>query len=206
MNLEKAVESITRAYGTDWSRVCRYDSTAFSRLNRIIFFFCFFLCVLPVQAKRIELVVWHAMAGHLGDEVRMLAHDFNQSQSDYFIKPVYKGNYVETLTSFAAAFRAHQPPAIVQIFEVGTAIMQVPKGVIKPIDELMHEQGMNLPKDDFIQSIREFYSAEGQLLALPFNLSVPTLYYNLDILALSILVSFKTIKKNISNILIFKKV
>jgi sn-glycerol 3-phosphate transport system substrate-binding protein len=61
--------------------------------------------------------------------------------------------------------------------------MLSPKGVIKPLDALMQEQGMSLPKDDFIQSVREFYSRDGQLMAMPFNLSVPTLYYNLDILA-----------------------
>ena len=143
------------------------------------------MLLLPVQAKRIELVFWHGMAGHLGDEVRLLADDFNQSQNEYIIKPVYKGDYVETLTSFAAAFRAHQAPAIVQIFEVGTAIMLSPKGVIKPVDELMQEQGMSLPKDDFIQSVREFYSRDGQLMAMPFNLSTLSLYYNLDILGQS---------------------
>lgn len=141
------------------------------------------LCSFPAQAERVELVFWHGMAGHLGEEVKALAYEFNQSQSKYLIKPVYKGNYVETLTSFAAAFRAHHPPAIVQIFEVGTEIMLSPKGVIKPVDELMQEQGVRLPKEDFIQSIREFYSKNGELMALPFNLSVATLYYNLDILA-----------------------
>ncbi|HHT0594868.1 TPA: extracellular solute-binding protein [Legionella anisa] len=152
-------------------------------MKKLLLFLFILFSTLSVQAKRVELVFWHGMAGHLGDEVRLLADDFNQSQSEFFIKPVYKGNYVETLTSFAAAFRAHHPPAIVQIFEVGTAIMQSPKGVIKPVDELMQEQGMRLPQDDFIQSVREFYSNNGQLLALPFNLSVPTLYYNQDVLA-----------------------
>lgn len=152
-------------------------------MKKLLLFLFIFFSTLSVQAKRVELVFWHGMAGHLGDEVRLLADDFNQSQSEYFIKPVYKGNYVETLTSFAAAFKAHHPPAIVQIFEVGTSIMQSPKGVIKPVDELMQEQGMSLPQEDFIQSVREFYSNKGQLMALPFNLSVATLYYNLDILA-----------------------
>ncbi|HHF7367169.1 TPA: extracellular solute-binding protein [Legionella bozemanae] len=152
-------------------------------MKKLLLFLFIFFSTLSVQAKRVELVFWHGMAGHLGDEVRSLADDFNQSQSEYFIKPVYKGNYIETLTSFAAAFKAHHPPAIVQIFEVGTSIMQSPKGVIKPVDELMQEQGMSLPQEDFIQSVREFYSNKGQLMALPFNLSVATLYYNLDILA-----------------------
>ncbi|HHT9951846.1 TPA: extracellular solute-binding protein [Legionella pneumophila] len=142
-----------------------------------------FLSVIPAQAKPVELVFWHAMAGHLGDEVRLLADDFNKSQNQYRVKPIYKGNYTETLTNFAAAFRARQAPSIVQIFEVGTSIMLAPPGVIKPVDLLMREQGISLPKDDFIQSVREFYSRDGQLMAMPFNLSAPVMYYNADILA-----------------------
>lgn len=141
------------------------------------------VCSSAAQAKPVELVLWHAMAGSLGDEVQLLADDFNHSQTEFKVKPVYKGNYLETLTSFAAAFRAHQAPAMVQIFEVGTALMLSPKGVIKPVDTLMHEQGMSLPKEDFIPSVREFYSSNDRLMAMPFNLSVPVLYYNLDILA-----------------------
>lgn len=152
-------------------------------MNAIILFICTFLFSSFALAERIELVFWHGMAGHLGDEVRLLADDFNHSQNEYIIKPVYKGNYIETLTSFAASFRAHQAPAIVQIFEVGTALMLSPEGVIKPVDVLMQEQGMSLPKDDFIQSVREFYSRNGNLMAMPFNLSAPVLYYNQDILA-----------------------
>lgn len=149
----------------------------------VLGFLAIVLSSLPVHAKRIELVLWHGMAGNLGDEVKLLADDFNNSQSVYLIRPVYKGNYSEILTSFAAAFRAHQPPAIVQIFEVGTAIMHSTQGAIKPVDELMQEQGISLAKLDFIPSIREFYSKNGQLVALPFNLSLPTLYYNADALA-----------------------
>lgn len=151
---------------------------------KILFLFLvIFLSGMRAQAKPIELVFWHGMAGHLGDEVRLLADDFNKSQNEYQVKPVYKGNYTETLTNFAAAFRAHQAPSIVQVFEVGTSIMLSPPGVIKPVDLLMREQGMSLPKEDFIQSVREFYSRDGQLMAMPFNLSAPVLYYNLDILA-----------------------
>lgn len=150
---------------------------------KIAVFFASLLACYMAHAKPIELVLWHGMAGHLGDEVKLLAEDFNRSQNEYVIKPVYKGHYIETLTSFSAAFRAHRPPAIVQVFEVGTAIMLSPRGVIKPVDELMKEQGLSLPKEDFIQSIKDFYSRDGQLMGMPFNLSAPALYYNRDILA-----------------------
>lgn len=146
------------------------------------FFIVLIFCVLAqvVQAKPVELVLWHAMAGSLGDEVQLLADDFNHSQVEFYVKPVYKGNYLETLNSFAAAFRAHQAPAMVQIFEVGTALMLSPKGVIKPVDELMKENNLSLPEDEFIQSVRQFYSRDTALMAMPFNLSVPVIYYNRD--------------------------
>lgn len=137
----------------------------------------------PLLAHPVELVLWHGMAGHLGDEVRQLADGFNKSQSDYVVTAVYKGDYVETFTSFAAAYRAKKAPNMVQIFEVGTALMLNPQGIIKPVDELMREHQLILPKEDFIQSVREFYSQNGQLMALPFNLSAPVLYYNQDALA-----------------------
>lgn len=130
-----------------------------------------------------ELVLWHSMAGNLGDEVGRLAAEFNQSQSDYTIKPVYKGEYTDSLTSFAAAFRAHKPPAMVQVFEVGTASMLSPQGIVKPLDELMREQKIRLPEEDFLPAVRAFYSKSGRLQAMPFNISVPLIYYNADALA-----------------------
>lgn len=136
-----------------------------------------------VFAKPIELLLWHGLAGHLGEEVNRLADNFNHSQTNFLVKPVYKGDYIETLTSFAAAFRAHNPPAMVQVFEVGTAMMLSPKGVIKPVAQLMQEAGYSLPVDYFIKSAREFYSHDGALMAMPFNLSAPVLYYNKDALA-----------------------
>ncbi|KTC81488.1 extracellular solute-binding protein [Legionella brunensis] len=143
----------------------------------------FFFFVQTLQAKPVEIVMWYSLAGHLGSEIRQLATGFNHSQNEYVIKPVYKGEYTEAMTSFAAAFRAKQPPAIVQIFEVGTTTMLYPKGIIKPVDEVMEEQGMTLPKENFLPAVRSFYSEKGHLVAMPFNTSVPVIYYNVDALA-----------------------
>ncbi len=146
-------------------------------LLRIIFLIPF------SSSAKTELVMWYSLAGHLGAEVKHLATDFNHSQNDYTVKLVYKGEYIEAITSFAAAFRAKQPPAIVQIFEVGTATMLYPQGITKPLDELMQEQGFVLPKDHFLPALRAFYSEADRLLAMPFNTSIPVIYYNADALA-----------------------
>lgn len=148
-----------------------------------LLFTCCFTGSFVAKAQPRELILWHGMAGNLGTQVTHLVDDFNDSQKDYVIKAVYKGDYIETLTNFAASFRAHEPPSIVQIFEVGTSMMLSPKGVIKPVDDLMREENMPLPKADFIQSVRQFYSRGGKLMAMPFNLSTPVVYYNADLLA-----------------------
>ncbi|WP_131777731.1 extracellular solute-binding protein [Legionella fairfieldensis] len=151
-------------------------------MRYIIFIFLqFFLSI--SQAKPVELIMWHSLAGQIGIELTQLVTRFNQSQSDYKVRLVYKGEYTEALTSFAAAFRAGQPPAIMQVFEVGKATMLYPKGIIKPVDELMQEQGFLLPKESFLPAVRDFYSETNQLLALPFNISIPVIFYNADALA-----------------------
>ncbi len=145
-----------------------------------IFILQIFFC-LPLQAKE-PIILWHALAGHLGTELNQLVNQFNQSQADYDVIAVYKGNYIETLTSFAAAFRAKQSPDIVQVFEVGTATMLAPKGIIKPLHQLLKEQNQSIATQDFIPNVRRFYSINDKLMAFPLSISVPVMYYNLDAL------------------------
>src|SRR3990167_6862262 len=134
------------------------------------------------SAKPTEIVFWHSLSGQLGNKLNDVVGEFNHSQTKYLIKPVYKGDYISSLTSFAAAFQAKKSPALVQVFEVGTASMLTPSGVIKPAEELLREHGKLLPKDSFFPVVRDFYSEEGQLQALPFNISVPVIFYNADLL------------------------
>lgn len=47
---------------------------------------------------------WHAMSGQLGETVNTIARDFNASQDEYKITPVFKGSYIETLTTGIAAY------------------------------------------------------------------------------------------------------
>ena len=129
-----------------------------------------------------EVQWWHAMGGALGEKLNKIADDFNASQSDYKITPVYKGNYTETLTAAIAAFRAKENPAIVQVFEVGTATMMAAEGAIYPVYELMADAGEPFDPDDYLASVTGYYTdTEGNMLSMPFNSSTPVLYYNKDL-------------------------
>src|SRR5512139_3008821 len=88
-----------------------------------------------------EIQWWHAMTGGNNDVVVKLANDFNASQSDYKVVPSYKGGYADTMNAGIAAFRAGNAPAIMQVFEVGTATMMAATGAVKPVYKLMQDAG-----------------------------------------------------------------
>lgn len=132
----------------------------------------------PTHAKT-QIEWWHAMGGALGQKVNQIASDFNASQSEYEIKPVYKGTYAETMTSAVASFRAKNQPAIVQVFEVGTASMMGAKKAIYPVYQLMEKTNEPFDPNSYLSTVTGYYTtSDGKMMSLPFNSSTPVLYYN----------------------------
>ena len=128
-----------------------------------------------------EIQWWHAMGGVNGDRVNKIANDFNATQSDYKVVPVFKGNYTETMTAAIAAFRAKQQPHIVQVFEVGTATMMAAQGAVYPVEDLMKASGLPFDKSIYLPAVISYYQRpNGDLLSMPFNSSTPVLWYNKD--------------------------
>ena len=132
-------------------------------------------------AQPVELQWWHAMTAINLERVNKIATEFNASQSDYKIMPVYKGSYPETMTAAIAAYRAGNAPNIVQIFEVGTATMMAAKGAIKPVHQLMAEAGEPFDPQAYLPTVTGYYStADGKMLSMPFNSSTAIVYWNKD--------------------------
>jgi len=124
---------------------------------------------------------WHAMTGKNGDMVQALADKYNASQKDYKVVPVWKGSYADTLNAGIAAYRSGTAPAILQVFEVGTATMMAAKGAIKPVYQLMAENNEKFDPKVYIPTITAYYStSDGKMLSMPFNSSTAVLYYNKD--------------------------
>ena len=130
-----------------------------------------------------EIQFWHAMGGALGEKVDEIAGKYNASQSDFVMKPVFKGNYTETMTAAVAAFRAGEQPHVVQVFEVGTASMMAAGGAIKPVTDVMKDAGVAFDQADYLPAVVSYYQTpKGDLLSLPFNSSTPVLWVNNDLL------------------------
>ncbi|HUX40179.1 MAG TPA: sn-glycerol-3-phosphate ABC transporter substrate-binding protein UgpB [Rectinemataceae bacterium] len=137
-----------------------------------------------LAAEPVTFEFWHAMAGTNGDVTQKICDDFNASQSDYKVVPVFKGSYADTMNAGIAAFRAGQAPAILQVYEVGTATMMAAKGAVKPVYQLMAENNAKFDPNIYIPAITGYYSTtEGKMVAMPFNSSTAVMYYNKEAFA-----------------------
>lgn len=131
--------------------------------------------------SRTEVTFWHGLANPLGLEVERVCTRFNDSQSTYKVNPVFKGGYVETLTSAVAAWRAGQAPHIVQMFEVGTGSMLAAGPAVKQVWQLFEETGVAVDAEQYLPGVRGYYStADGKLASMPFNSSTTVVWYNKD--------------------------
>ena len=145
---------------------------------------CSFVTLLAVSTParaQVEIQWWHAMGGALGEWVNDLAKGFNESQKEYKVTPTFKGSYPETLTAGIAAFRAGNPPDILQVQEVGTATMMASKGAIVPVGKVMKDSGLKFDPAGYVPAVAGYYTApNGQMLSMPFNSSTTIFYYNKD--------------------------
>ena len=129
-----------------------------------------------------EITWWHAMTGANNEVVETLSKEFNESQKEFKVTPVFKGTYPETLNAGIAAFRAKQPPHIIQVFDVGTGVMMGAEGAVKPVADILSMGGTPFDKSQYLPGIVAYYSKpDGTMLSFPYNSSSPILYYNKDI-------------------------
>jgi sn-glycerol 3-phosphate transport system substrate-binding protein len=136
------------------------------------------LCA-PQAYAQIEIQWWHSMTGALGDRVNGFASEFNAMQKEYKVVPVYKGAYPESMTAAIAAFRAGNPPHILQVFEVGTATMMAAGKAIKPVYQMMAEAKEPFDPKAYHAAVAGYYTdRKGNMLSMPFNSSTPVFYVN----------------------------
>ena len=134
----------------------------------------------PAQAQT-EIQWWHSMGGALGERVNELANEFNASQKEYKVVPIFKGTYPESMTAAIAAFRAGNAPHILQVFEVGTATMMAAKGAIVPVGKVMKDAGEPFdPRPTCRRWPATTPTPKGNMLSFPFNSSTPVFYINKD--------------------------
>ena len=134
----------------------------------------------PAHA-RTEIPFWYALTGYLGEQVVSVCDRFNAAQDDYEIVCVGRGGYAEAMQSSIAAYRAGEQPALVQATGNDTLTLML-SGAFYPVSQLMADHGYSVAEANFIDAVAQnFATGDGELYGLPFNVSTPVMYYNVDL-------------------------
>jgi sn-glycerol 3-phosphate transport system substrate-binding protein len=129
------------------------------------------------SSGRVTLDFWYALGGDAGSAVEELIARFNASQSDITVVATYQGDYTTAMAKIYSAIAGETVPNIVQ---VGGAPLLGSSGTIIPITDFTAGDSsfdLSLIRPAFL----EYNTAGGTLWSLPFNNSVPILYYNKDL-------------------------
>ena len=140
-----------------------------------------FVCLCNMARAQVEIRLWHAMSGALGDALETFVQRFNASQKEYAVLAEHKGSYEDTMIAALAAQRAGNGPHLVQTSELGAAHMMAARGAVRPLWQVAGASAERLDAKTFLPAVAGYFAdGAGRLVAMPFNVSTPILFYNKD--------------------------
>jgi sn-glycerol 3-phosphate transport system substrate-binding protein len=125
----------------------------------------------------VTLDFWYALGGDAGAAIEEMVARFNASQSDITVVATYQGDYTSAMAKIYSAIAGETVPNVVH---VGGAPLLGSSGAILPISDFAAADS-SFDLSQIRPAFLEYNTAGGILWSLPFNNSVPILYYNKDL-------------------------
>lgn len=123
-----------------------------------------------------DVTFWHSMDGTNGEALNSLVEEFNTENDGVVeIEAVFQGNYDDTITKYKAAVQSGSTPDLVMIYDIGTRFMIDSQQAV-PMQEFIDRDDYDV--SDLQPNIAGYYTVDDQLWSMPFNTSMPVLYYN----------------------------
>lgn len=135
------------------------------------------------SAGPVTITLWHGLGGAPGDAFAKVVSEFNATNPQHItVDAVFQGSYDDALTKYTAAARDGSTPDVMLTNDISTGFMH-DLGQTVPAGDLAKANPGSLDLEHLSPAARNYYTADGALLAVPFNTSVPLLYVNTDLLA-----------------------
>ena len=128
----------------------------------------------PTVSGPVTINFWHTMTASNQDTLKSLVDRFNSSQNEVRVNLVYQGTPDECLTKVLAVLGTSDVPAVVQLLDIHTRLM-VDSGEIVPVQDFIDRENYDL--SDYEPRAVEYYTLEGKLQSMPFNVSTNILFY-----------------------------
>jgi len=147
----------------------------------LLFFLPFFGCserTTEEKGGKIIVRFWHAMGGPLGEVLNSMIDEFNAEHPSWFIKSESMGSYDALKQKLLASIVAHNQPDMAQSYEAWISTLLGGDALVD-LGEL--DPSFKNELDDFFPVFIKDSIYDGRLMSLPFNKSVPIIYYNKDL-------------------------
>ncbi len=119
---------------------------------------------------------WHSMGGANATALEALVKDFQAREPNIHVNLVYQGGYTDSFNKLVAVgMNSKDAPAVIQLEDVLTQTMTDSKKTV-PMQDFVDRDRFDLGK--FVPQARDYYTVDGLLRSMPFNVSSPILYYN----------------------------
>lgn len=125
----------------------------------------------------ITIEFWYPLSGKSGQVIEDLVKQFNESQTEITVVSTYQGGYGPLMAKLWSAISAGNPPATAL---VGAAPLLGNTGSIVAVTEYL-DQSEGIDRSQIYPAFWEYNSAGGKIWSMPFNHSLPLLYYNRDL-------------------------
>lgn len=126
----------------------------------------------------VEISFWHSLADVSGTTVQELVDDFNaENEGSIHVTASYQGSNVDSLAKYRASTLDQSTPSVILSYDIST-------GYLNDVGQTVSASDLAAanPDDLDLAEIRpvaaNYYSADGELLAVPFSVSMPLLYVN----------------------------
>ncbi|MBI1844057.1 MAG: extracellular solute-binding protein [Actinobacteria bacterium] len=134
----------------------------------------------PVEAlakatKPIDITFWHSMADANESTLKAMIADYNASQSKVRVNLQFQGDYDDTAKKYVATLQQGDLPELVQLHEIYPRMMIDTKSTM-PVQACIDAENYDL--SDYLAAPLKQFNVDGIQWSMPFNTSVPVLYYN----------------------------
>jgi len=125
---------------------------------------------------------YHGLPGDNGKIFEKMIVEFNRSQDEVIVEPIFMPDYTTLAQKLTAAIASNTAPALAQLSD-GNLWKMAEAGVLLSLNDFMAQPDYQAVKDDYVQGFIDVTTVDGHVYGLPMQRSTPILYYRKDILA-----------------------
>jgi sn-glycerol 3-phosphate transport system substrate-binding protein len=128
----------------------------------------------PTPSAPVKLTFWYALSGNTGKVLEAMVKKWNDTHANIPVTVIFQGTYADIADKLTAAVTAKTLPDVAQM---GGAPTMADSGVVVNVQDLVSKADM----DDLYPGFWDYNKYNGKIISMPFNNSIPVLYYNKDL-------------------------